>query len=478
MERQPHLVARLAENALTVAENLRANYFRNTADFVGDLRRSVERAARQGRDDAILRVHEVGPVDWADLQGEVATFIDGGVGQVRISSQVPILLRVGSYCVRTGERRMAEREQLGYYPVILGDIEGGSKERRDFVDIVRITAELLGGLSALERAPDLRVLMFHGPLVNQMAGYAGHRPFTEGDIDLFLRHYASDPATARRLKDEFFEVARLDIYPEMMQAGYRRWIDARLYEPLAWLAFLYRRLIRVASERTPRPIIAGVVEQSDMRDFSERVLLRRAFRKLEANNRPDYFNAMYGRKDLTSPEALLNRLGYTDSLLLAMLLRPGEFSEPWEMSTKYEGLRRADVALPDASVTHVEYGALKPGPIGFPRVRGCYVHVSETTEPVRLEVFDDFGDEQMTEAVRRTYLYARLLPGYGFPVGLDVADKFARVPAWLTDAYSKLIRYHLAVSMHDGAVSDADMRRLLVQAIYMTRRDWLFRPNV
>ena len=65
--------------------------------------------------------------DWSRLQGEVVSFIDGGVGQIELSSQVPILLRVGSYCVRTGERRLAEREQFGYYPVILGDLEGGSK---------------------------------------------------------------------------------------------------------------------------------------------------------------------------------------------------------------------------------------------------------------------------------------------------------------------------------------------------------------
>lgn len=56
----------------------------------------------------------------ADVQNEVVTFIDGGVGQVQLASRAPILLRVGSYRVRTGERRLSEREQFGYYPVILG----------------------------------------------------------------------------------------------------------------------------------------------------------------------------------------------------------------------------------------------------------------------------------------------------------------------------------------------------------------------
>jgi hypothetical protein len=193
LQRQPHLLMKLAENALTVAESLRDNYFKNTTQFVKDLRKAMQATAKGERPDAILIASDVEDTEWSAVQGEVITFIDGGPGQVQISSQVPILLRVGSYCVRTGERRLSERERFGYYPVILGDLEGGSKERKDFTDIVRITAELLGGLSALERTPDLRVLMFHGPLVYLMGGYAGHTPFTEQDVDLFLHQYASMP---------------------------------------------------------------------------------------------------------------------------------------------------------------------------------------------------------------------------------------------------------------------------------------------
>lgn len=476
LQRQPQLLMKLAENALIVAESLRDNYLKNTASFVTALRQAIHAAAQGRRSNPPLTVHQIENANWSALRGDVVAFIDGGVGRVQLSSQVPILLRVGSYSVRTGERRLAEREQFGYYPVILGDLEGGSKERKDFTDIVRITAELLGGLSALERMPDLHVLMFHGPLVYLMGGYAGHTPFTERDIDLFLRHYAPDPELSRLLKEEFLREAKLDIYPQMTDRS-DEWVKRRLFEPLAWISFLYRRLIQIARERKPTPIITGVVERGRLREFSERILLERIFRGLRDKGNADYFNRMYGRSDLTSPKALLDRLGYTDTLLLAMLLLPGQFSESWEME-KYEGLRHGDVSLPgEAGTGRVNFAPLKPGKIGFPRVRGCYVCISETTEPVRVEVFADLGEDQVVEAARRAYLYARLLPGYGFPVGLDIADKFAHVPAWLTDAYSKLIRHHLGVSLQQGEISDAEMRRILVQAIYMTHRDWLFRPQ-
>jgi hypothetical protein len=160
-----------------------------------------------------------------------------------------------------------------------------------------------------------------------------------------------------------------------------------------------------------------------------------------------------------------------------MLLRPGEFSEPWEIA-KYDGLRHGDVSLPgEAGRGRVNFAPLRPGPMGFPRILGCYIQVSENTEPIRVEVFEEFGREQLVETVERVYLYSRLLPGYGFPVGLDIADKYAHVPAWLTQAYSKLIKHHLGVSLQSGEISDAEMRRILVQAIYITHRDWLFRPE-
>ncbi|RIK46748.1 MAG: hypothetical protein DCC58_02165 [Chloroflexi bacterium] len=471
LQRQRHLFLKLAENAFLVAESLRDNYFKNTAAFITALRRAMM------RQDSILATSAVDDLAWDDCAGEVVTFVDGGVGQVQISSQVPILLRVGSYCVRTGERQLASRESFGYYPVILGDLEGGSKERKDYIDIVRISAELLGGLSALDRTQDLNVLMFHGPLMYLVEAYAGHAPFTERDIDLFLGQYGTTSDQGRDLKEEFLRQARIDIYPAMTDDA-RRLVERRLFEPLAWIAFLYRSLIRVARERPKPPVIVGVVERGDLREFIETVLLRRVFRGLREKQREDYFNTMYGRTDLVSEKALLDRLGYTDSLLMGMLLRPGEASEPWEVG-KFAGLRGGQMGLPgEASTMPMRWEPLQPpSPFGFPPIVACYVHVSETTEPIRVEVFKELGIEHLREAARRAYLYARLLPGYGFPVGLDIADKYAKVPTWLTDAYGKIIRHQLGVSLQQGEISDADMRRILVQAIYMTHRDWLFRPQ-
>jgi hypothetical protein len=237
-------------------------------------------------------------------------------------------------------------------------------------------------------------------------------------------------------------------------------------------------LIHEAKKRSPRVLVAGVVERTTSREFIECQLLDRVFRGLRQKGNVDYFNRVYGRTDLTSPKALLDKLGYTDTLLLAMLLEPGQVSEPWEVD-KYSGLRKGEITLPgDSAREIVDFSPLQPGIFGFPRVRGCYVHVSEITEPIRIETFSELGDDQIDQCALRAYRYARLLPGYGFPVGLDIVDKYAHVPEWMTNAYGKLIRLHLAESLQRGEISDAHMRKIIVEAIYMTHRDWLFRPQV
>src|SRR5262249_36449402 len=182
-----------------------------------------------------------------------------------------------------------------------------------------------------------------GPLVYLVGSYLGHTPFTEADIDLFLHQYAGDDGND--IKEEFLRESRLTIYPAMVPERSDEWSIRRVFEPLAWIAFLYRKVLETARQRKPIPIIAGVVERGGLSEFSERVLLDRVFRRLRTKGHSDHFNKIFGRTDLTSPRTFLERLGYTDGLLLAMILRPGQRTESWSIG-KYEGLRSGKVSLP------------------------------------------------------------------------------------------------------------------------------------
>ena len=62
------------------------NYFKNTAKFVANLRQAVNQYETGQRPEPILEVKSVGDIEWSEVQGEVVTFIDGGLGQVQISA--------------------------------------------------------------------------------------------------------------------------------------------------------------------------------------------------------------------------------------------------------------------------------------------------------------------------------------------------------------------------------------------------------
>jgi hypothetical protein len=68
LQRQPHLMMKLAQNALTVAESLRDNYFKNTARFVAALRKAMDQANKGQRTDSPLKAYSVGEVDISDRQ--------------------------------------------------------------------------------------------------------------------------------------------------------------------------------------------------------------------------------------------------------------------------------------------------------------------------------------------------------------------------------------------------------------------------
>ena len=249
-----------------------------------------------------------------------------------------------------------------------------------------------------------------------------------------------------------------------------------LYEPICVIRFLLWKILRIVSDeqRPRRTLVCGVAERGTLSEFTRRFVFQRA---LERD--PDFFNCIFGRDDINSAKAAVERLGYNDPLLLSMLLQPGEYSEPFDMD-KYGGFRRARGGeLPEVADVRLDYTIFRPdGPFPFPKVTGFYLQVSENTFPIRVETFGELAGEQLSEIAQRVYLYSTLLPGYAFPVGLDIVDKFAKVPQWLTDAYGKLIKYHLRAQLYQGQITDEQLRKIIIQALYATQRDWLFRPSV
>jgi hypothetical protein len=151
----------------------------------------------------------------------------------------------------------------------------------------------------------------------------------------------------------------------------------------------------------------------------------------------------------------------TDSLLFRCVLEPGEALAPVQVD-RNEG-RRAPPAWRDSHIVH------------YPPPYVSYMHVSEWSAPVRLEMFKkDLGSFQ--KAAELVSHCALLLPRYAFPVGLDIVDRFAKVPNWMT----KPINIHTTVQALKRALDSGDTRTFdaLRRMLCGSCREWLLRPGI
>ena len=65
----------------------------------------------------------------------------------------------------------------------------------------------------------------------------------------------------------------------------------------------------------------------------------------------------------------------------------------------------------------------------------------------------------------RSFEYANLLPNYAFPIGLDIVDKYAAIPGWMTKAYRQLILAQYGRLLAGEYVDMTDVERLQMMVL-------------
>jgi hypothetical protein len=102
------------------------------------------------------------------------------------------------------------------------------------------------------------------------------------------------------------------------------------------------------------------------------------------------------------------------------------------------------------------------------------IKTSHHAFPFRVEFGSSVADAEIERTMRLIYHTSLLLPQYAFPVGIDIADKFAKIPDWL----SKGVSAQLAAVIYKRCVQTG--ARLLEQMRNMlgrSPRDFFYRPG-
>lgn len=352
---------------------------------------------------------------WKTNRGMTAAFIDGGVAQIDIPYALPVGIRVGSYIVETG-RNDENREHFTQEMNLVEDLFGESIYDSEYDDN--------------SRQIDAARILCESSVALRLAE-------SEKKIDAILLHGPLiNPASPYGMDD--FPNLSVDFCSMLLDRPPSNFEDSGSRSFVSIYQEIQRRLF--CTER----VVAGVVERTKIRNAN--VILRSLEKKLPKS---DYLDIV----DLVEDELKLS-----DQQICSLVLEPGEYLEP-----VLDNRQGSESHWPNRWKSTIRR---------FPEAQITYMKPSEISEPFRVEINDS---NEIRSILKLVYQTSKLLPKYGFPVGLDIVDKFAKVPSWM----SRRVRGQHAIALLKAAIQDGnkDTIKFAKNVLLAKGRDWLYRPK-
>lgn len=415
--RHPHILAELVKVSMMQSSTAQCQFLRALEALATGIRDMLESSC-------LIQSVEIDHRKlWRDMAGKVITFVDGGVANVASLGSEPVAVRVGSYTVVPGATG-TEREAFWIEKQLVAELfdtdsssglyEHLFEDPSKLRDAARFCLEVAAACQTLSRSPKPDFLFLHGALVNPVSAYADRDfpPFSTRGLEVLL-----PPGERDR--------------------------PGRLRE------FVYVYLHLLNKLRESRVNVASVVERASYSSLVSRTWLDCL------KNTP----VSPGARDLEQIKERLRDYRISDSLLFHAILNEGEYLQPIEIDRNLAAKR-----------PHYSYDVIEQ----YPRPMVTYVGVGPFAQPLRVEFFGPPPAGYET-CIRLVIHSCRLMPNYAFPAGLDIVDKFAKVPEWM----NKPINSTLATQLLRRAV-DSGNPKLLETAKRMlcgTKRDWLYRPT-
>jgi hypothetical protein len=156
----------------------------------------------------------------------------------------------------------------------------------------------------------------------------------------------------------------------------------------------------------------------------------------------------------------LLRYEISDELLFGCILEEGEYLEPLRLVKNVP--RRA-------------HDRWQPVVAQFVAPIATMIKCSATNFPYRVETAVTPDTAELDRLMSLLYHMSLLLPNYSFPVGIDIADKYAKIPDWL----SKGLSARLTANVLRKVLETGDPKLLMKvrRLLALSPRDFFFRPK-
>ena len=374
---------------------------------------------------------------WQEYYGNKISFVDGGVSRIiSLPGIEPMGIRVGTYTVIPGEDDPEIRENWNMSPYVIGDVIGDKTifddedaytDKKRLQEAARYIVEPLTILrKVLLEKPS--VIFLHGPLQNSFETYDEQRPFNIPGVNIdFLLELGIDQ---KLLESEFGYIPKsgssrsywnscIPVYGHIAREIYNSDI------PIMGI------VERPVSSSLIREHLSCLVEEGIITDSTRRKIIKE-----------------------------LQQLEINESLLFGCILEEGQFLEP--IKVKKNVTRRAHPRWMEV----IEK---------YPPVFSTMIKTSSNAFPFRVEINKKFEIKATSSLMNLLYHTSLLLPKYAFPVGIDIVDKYAKIPDWL----SKGVSAQLAATVFKRCIDKGDINLLSQMRTLLARspRDFFFRPK-
>lgn len=434
----PHILERMLKASSDLSAPAQLQFIKTVEQLALQLRHVLTSL------DRIVIVPQDHKTHWASVAGQPIGFVDGGLANLSMLGSAPIAARVGGYVVRPGVTGEG-REDFVQLKLLIDELYAhgrGGVYADTFPDVsalrdaARISIESAGAVRLVADHPDLSAVLVHGALVNPVSRYTDI--MQDGQVRHPFPHFSETALRGLLPSDE-----------PPRQGRDRNFISVHLRQLQLLEAAQTTVCGVIEREATTTSVIRAVLDSLDDDDIRD--LLPRPSQEWKQWFR----NAV----DPSGSEEFDGQR-ITDSLLFMLTLQPGEALRP--VSIDRNEMRRAPQAWQDV-IQH------------YPQPQVSYLQVSEWSSPIRIEMFAK-DLPRFTETASLILHSALLLPRYAFPVGLDIVDKFARIPNWMSrpvNTNTAVTAMKRALDTGDTALFDA-LRRMLCGS----SREFLLRPGM
>lgn len=436
--RSPHIIEQMLKMSGDLSAPAQLRFVENVEQLASQLRIVLLKAGR------IVSLDRNHGLLWKSVAGQKIGFVDGGMANLTMIGSVPVAVRVGGYVVTPGDHS-GQREKFITLKKLISELyaapassiyDGAFPDPGALRDAARISVEAAGGVQVLRQEPDTKWLFLHGALVNPVSRYTD--VMEDGQV---------------RYQFPNFSPQALE---ELLGPDDRK----RSGREANFISVYFRQLERL---RQSGAVVCGVVERESATSSVIKALIddldddqiRSVLPMPPAEWKQWVLDTVDPRDDGDGDDQRIR-----DPLLFRCVLEPGEALVPVRIDRNE--LRRAPAAWHDI--------------IGrYPKPMVSFLQPTEWKSPIRIEIFQK-DLTRFTEVASLLMHSALLLPNYAFPVGLDIVDKFAKIPNWM----SRPVNTNTAVQALKGALERKDARLFdtLRRMMCGSTREWLLRPGV